>query len=50
MEPLMITTAEEAEEFIRNSNTRNVKVGVFDMDGSGEIDFEEWAFAMWNYW
>ena len=33
MEPLMITTAEEAEEFIRNFNTRNVKVGVFDMDG-----------------
>ena len=23
--------------------------GVFDADDSGEIDFQEWAFAIWNY-
>ncbi|MFA5505593.1 MAG: glutamine synthetase [Vulcanimicrobiota bacterium] len=33
MEPLTIASSDEAEEFIRNSNTHNVKVGVFDIDG-----------------
>ena len=31
-------------------HTQMAKVfSVFDVDGSGELDFYEWAFAVWNF-
>lgn len=33
MDPLRITSAEEAEHLVKNSNFNSIKVGVFDLDG-----------------